>query len=81
MAKYTLCWHGTIIDNENGYHIPQDMENRHFQEYTAWKASGTWPDFELDAYALDEQGSRYVATQFSQMKYSLEHFPSKVVIP
>jgi len=81
MAKYTLTWHGTLIDNEDGYHIPQDMDNRHFQEYLAWKASGNWPDFELEAYALDTQNSRYIATQFSEMKYNLADFPSEVVIP
>jgi len=81
MTKYTLCWHGTIVDNEDGLHIPNDPDNRHFQEYAAWKASGNWPDFELDAYALDTQGSKYIATQFSQMKYSLEHFPNEVIIP
>ena len=81
MAKYTLSWHGTLVDNEDGWHIAPDPENRHFQEYVAWKAQGNWPDFELDAYALDEQGSRYVATQFSKMKYSLNDFPSEVLIP
>jgi len=81
MTKYTLTWHGTLVDNEDGWHITPDPENRHFQEYTAWKAQGNWPDFELDAYALDTQNSKYIATQFSQIKYSLEHFPSEVIIP
>ena len=76
MTKYTLCWHGTIIDNEDGWHIPQDPDNRHFQEYQAWKAQGNWPDFELD-----EQNSRFVSTQFSQMKYSLNDFPAEIAIP
>lgn len=81
MTKYTLTWHGTIVDNENGYNIPNDPDNRHFQEYAQWKASGNWPDFELDAYAIDEQGSRYISTPFSQMKYNLTDFPSEVAIP
>ena len=81
MAKYTLCWHGTIIDNENGYHIPNDPDNRHFIEYAQWKANGNWPDFELDAYALDIQNGKYIATPFSQMKYSIEHFPETILIP
>jgi hypothetical protein len=81
MTKYTLTWHGTIIDNEDGLHIPQDPDNRHFQEYLAWKAQGNWPNFELDTYALDTVGNRYIATQFSQMKYNLADFPSEVTIP
>ena len=81
MTKYTLSWHGTLVDNEEGWHIPNDPDNRHFQEYATWKAQGNWPDFELENYALDTQNSRYIATQFSQMKYSLSDFPSEVVIP
>ena len=81
MAKYTLSWHGTLVDNEEGWHIPNDPDNRHFQEYQGWKAQGNWPDFELEAYALDTQNSRYIATQFSQMKHSLADFPSEVQIP
>ena len=48
MAKYTLSWHGTLVDNEEGWHIPNDPDNRHFQEYQSWKAQGNWPDFELE---------------------------------
>jgi hypothetical protein len=81
MKKYTLTWHGTIIDNEDGWNIPQDADNRHFQEYQAWKAQENWPDFELENYAIDEQNGRFVATQFSQMKYSLNDFPAEVIIP
>ena len=81
MTKYTLSWHGTLVDNEEGWHIPSDPDNRHFQEYQQWKAQGNWPDFQLENYALDTQNSRYIATQFSQMKYSLADFPSEVVIP
>jgi len=81
MAKYTLTWHGTIVNNEDGWNIPPHTENRHFQEYQQWKREGNWPDFELDAYALDTQNSRYVSTPFSQMKYSLKHFPAEVQIP
>ena len=81
MTKYTLLWNGTIIDNENSWSIPCDPDNRHFQEYQQWKREGNWPDFQLDAYALDTQNSKYIATQFSKMKYSLEHFPEEVQIP
>jgi len=80
MTKYTLTWHGTLIDNENGWHIPQDVHNRHFVEYATWKASGNYPDFELENYELDAESNRYVSTQLSQEKYNLADFPSEIPI-
>ena len=68
MTKYTIYWHGTIVDNEDGWHIPPDPENRHFQEYLAWRAEGNCPDLDHPLYALDKENSQYVASDMLIMQ-------------
>jgi hypothetical protein len=47
-----------IQDTENGYFIPLDPNNRHYQEYQEWLKEGNTPD---DPFTLDEYKQRVKA--------------------
>jgi hypothetical protein len=79
MTRYTLTWHGTIVDNQEGWHIPQDPENRHFQEYMSWREQGNWPDCDCDFYALDSENSQYIMADMVAVFHP--DYPKTVPIP
>lgn len=43
MAKYQLSEKG-VLDQEKGWHIPDDPRNNRWREYQEWLAEGNVPD-------------------------------------
>lgn len=70
MGKYKYSGDG-IFDNENGWFIPTDEGNRHYQEYLAW--DGT-TDPEFTQTELDDQAWTDLRSERDRLLTSTDFF-------
>jgi hypothetical protein len=54
MAKYKLLDSG-VYDNENGLCIPEDENNRHWQQYLSWVAADNTADAQYTVQELEDK--------------------------